>query len=309
VRVSTQVARVATRFVVSPMLDPRLPVSVRRRLLDVTGYTLPSPRGTRRARTELGGVPTERVTVPGAVGPHQLIYLHGGGYSMGSARSHRALIAHLGRAVGAPVHVPEYRLAPEHPHPAAVDDAIAAYRALRAAGHDAQRIAVAGDSAGGGLAVSLLLRLRAQGEELPGSVGLISPWIDLTLTSRTIPANAHTDALLKPEFLQRTADDYRAHHRADNPGAVDPADLRPLDADLTGLPPIHLLAAAGEILVGDADALAERLTAAGAPHTYDRTPGLWHDFVLYAGLMSEADAAVAKLGAALRSDCTRGAGP
>jgi monoterpene epsilon-lactone hydrolase len=304
VRVSTQVARVVTRFVVSPMLDPRLPVVVRRRLIDVTGLALPSPRGTRRARTRLGGVPTERVTVPGAVGPHQLIYLHGGGYSMGSARSHRALIAHLGRAVGAPVHVPEYRLAPEHPHPAAVDDAIAAYRALRAAGHDAQRIAVAGDSAGGGLAVSLLLRLRAQGEELPGSVGLISPWIDLTLTSPTIGANADTDALLKPKFLQRTADDYRAGHR----GAVDPADLRPLDADLTGLPPIHLLAAAGEILLGDADALAERLTAAGAPHTYDRVPGLWHDFILYAGLMSEADAAVAKLGAALRADCARSAG-
>jgi acetyl esterase/lipase len=286
------------------MLDPRLPLPVRRRLIDVTGYALPSPRGTRRVRTRLGGVPTERVTVPGAVGPHQLLYFHGGGYTVGSARSHRAVIAHLGRATGAPVHALEYRLAPEHPHPAAVDDAIAAYRALRTAGHDAQRIAVAGDSAGGGLAVSMLLRLRDEGDELPGSVGLISPWIDLTLTSRTIRANADTDALLKPRFLQRTADDYRAGHRA----AVDPADLRPLDADLTGLPPIHLLAAGGEILLGDADALAERMTAAGAPHTYDRVPGLWHDFVLYAGLMSEADAAVAKLGAALRTDCARSAG-
>lgn len=285
-----------TRFVVSPMLDPRLPVTVRRRLLDVTGYTVPSPRGTRRVRTDLGGVPTELVTAPGAVGPHQLIYLHGGAYTVCSSRSHRALIAHLGRAVGAPVHVPEYRLAPEHPHPAAVEDAIAAYRALRAAGHDPQRIAVAGDSAGGGLAVSLLLRLRDAGEELPGSVGLISPWIDLTMTSPTLEANAATDALLRPGWLRGSAEDYRA--------GADPADLRPLEADLTGLPPIHVLAATGEILLGDAEALVERLRAAGAPHTYDRVDGLWHDFVLYAGLMAEADDAVATLGAALRADCT-----
>jgi len=288
---------VVTRLVVSPMLDPRLPVPVRRRLIDVTGYTIPSPSGTRRVRTSLGGVPTERVTVPGAVGPHQLLYLHGGGYTVGSARSHRALTAHLGRATGAPVHALEYRLAPEHPHPAAVDDAIAAYRALRTAGHDAQRIAVAGDSAGGGLAVSMLLRLREEGAELPGSVGLISPWIDLTMTSPTLQANAATDALLRPGWLQQTADDYRA--------GAEPADLRPLDADLTGLPPIHVLAATGEILLGDADALVARLAAAGAPHSYDRVPGLWHDFVLYAGLLPEADAAVAKLGAALRTDCAQ----
>ena len=286
-----------TRLVISPMLDPRLPLKVRRRLLDATGYTVPSPRGTRRVRTDLGGVPTERVTVPGAVGPHQLLYLHGGGYSVGSARSHRALIAHLGRATGAPVHVPEYRLVPEHPHPAAVDDALAAYRALRAAGHQAQRIAVAGDSAGGGLAVSLVLRLREAGEELPGSVGLISPWIDLTLTSPTLDANTRTDAMLSPGWLHETAADYRA--------GADPADLRPLDADLTGLPPVHVVAATGEILLGDADALVERLQEAGAPHTYDRVPGLWHDYVLYAGLMAAADESVARLGAALRADCVR----
>ena len=286
-----------TRLVVSPMLDPRLPLPVRRRLIDVTGYTVPSPPGTRRVRTLLGGVPTERVTVPGAVGPHQLLYLHGGGYTVGSARSHRALIAHLGRATGAPVHAPEYRLAPEHPHPAAVDDAIAAYRALRTAGHDAQRIAVAGDSAGGGLAVSMLLRLREAGDALPGSVGLISPWVDMTVTSPTLESNAATDALLRPGFLRQAIDHYR--------GGADPADLRPLDADLAGLPPVHVLAATGEILLGDADALVARLAAAGAPHSYDRVPGLWHDFVLYAGLLPEADAAIARLGDALRADCAQ----
>ncbi|SHL01860.1 Acetyl esterase/lipase [Pseudonocardia thermophila] len=290
-----QVARAVTRFVVAPVLDPRLPVAVRRRLLDATGFALPSPRGTRRRRTSLGGVPADRVTVAGGDGPHQVLFLHGGGYSLGSARTYRAFAAHLARATGAPVHVPEYRLAPEHPHPAAVDDAHAAYRALRAVGHEPQRIAVAGDSAGGGLALSLLLRLRAEGADLPGSVALISPWLDLDLSSPTLEANRRTDVLLSRHWLEQAAAGYRA--------GADPADLRPLQADLTGLPPIHLLAATGEILLGDADALAARLAAAGAPHTYDRVPGLWHDFVLYTGAMAEADAAVARLGAAVRADC------
>ena len=287
-----------TRLVISPMLDPRLPLKVRRRLLDATGSRCRHRVATRRVRTPPRWCAHRAGDRAGrGPGPHQLLYLHGGGYSVGSARSHRALIAHLGRATGAPVHVPEYRLVPEHPHPAAVDDALAAYRALRAAGHEAQRIAVAGDSAGGGLAVSLVLRLREAGEELPGSVGLISPWIDLTLTSPTLDANTRTDAMLSPGWLHETAADYRA--------GADPADLRPLDADLTGLPPVHVVAATGEILLGDADALVQRLQEAGAPHTYDRVPGLWHDYVLYAGLMAAADESVARLGAALRADCAR----
>ncbi len=285
-----------TRGVVAPLLGPRLPLPVRRRLLSATGLGLPLPRGTRRSRTSLGGVPTLRVTAADAIGPQQVLYLHGGGYISGSPASHLALLAGLSRSAGAPVHAPDYRLAPEHPFPAALDDAVAAYRALRAAGHPARRIAVAGDSAGGGLTMSLLLRLRALGEELPGSIGLISPWLDLDLRSPAVQANRDTDAMLDPDWLPLAAEDYRA--------GSDAPELRPLEADLAGLPPVHVVAGADEVLVGDADAFVDRAKAAGVEVTYRREPGMWHAYLVFAGLLAEADVAVAELGAAFRSDCT-----
>ncbi|MBW0088282.1 alpha/beta hydrolase fold domain-containing protein [Pseudonocardia sp. KRD-184] len=291
--------RLLTRGVVAPLLSPLLPLPVSRRLLDATGYVLPLPLGTRRTAVDLGGVPAERVVARGADGPQQVLYLHGGGYKTGSPTSHRALTAHLSRACGAPVHVPAYRLAPEHPFPAAVDDVVAAWRALRAAGHQPQRIAVLGDSAGGGLVMALALRLRAAGEELPGSLGLVSPWLDLDLRSPWVTANSRRDAMLDAGTLAPAAADYRA-------GATAP-ELEPLAADLTGFPPLHVVAGADEVLVGDADALVERARAAGVPVTYTRAAGLWHAYPVFAGLLAEADAAVAELGEAVRRDCGGGA--
>jgi acetyl esterase/lipase len=285
-----------TRRVVAPLLAPRLPLPVRRKLLTATGVVAPLPRGTRRCRTSLGGVPTVRVTAAAAIGPVQVLYLHGGGYTAGSAGSHLALLAGLSRAALAPVHALEYRLAPEHPFPAALDDALAAYQALLAAGHQAHRIAVAGDSAGGGLAMGLLLRLRALGKELPGSVGLISPWLDLDLRSPMVWANAGSDAMLDPAWLALAAQAYRAGSTA--------AELRPLEAELTGLPPLHVVAGSAEVLVGDADALVDRAQAAGAQVTYRREPGMWHTYLVFAGLLAEADVAVDELGAALSRDCS-----
>ena len=188
VRLSPPAARRLTRFGIAPLLDPRLPLACgaacwtsRRR----------EPVAPRRApgRGVLGGVPTT-VAVVGRPGVHRVLYLHGGGYQVASARAYRGLLTHLSRATGAPVHAPDYRLAPEHPYPAGAEDAHAAFRALRNAGHQAQRIAVVGDSAGGGLVMTLLLRLRAAGEELPGSVGLISPWLDLSCSAPAVTANA-----------------------------------------------------------------------------------------------------------------------
>jgi acetyl esterase/lipase len=286
-------ARLVTRFGIAPLLDPRLPVAVRRRLLDAVGFATPVPRGTRRASGLLGGVPTVAV-LAGETGAHRVLYLHGGGYQVGSPNSYRGLLAHLSRAAGAPVLAPAYRLAPEHPYPAGLDDALASYRALRDAGHPAQHIAVAGDSAGGGLAMSLVLRLREAGEELPGSVGLISPWLDLTVSAPAITANATSDLLLDPRWMPRAASAYG--------GPADAADLRPLEADLAGLPPLHVIAASGEVLIDDADRLVERARAAGVPVTYERADGLWHAYPVLVGLMAEADAAIEALGAAVRAD-------
>jgi cation diffusion facilitator CzcD-associated flavoprotein CzcO/acetyl esterase/lipase len=295
------VVRQLTRGVVRPLLSPRFPLALRRPLLDVTGRVVPLPRGTRRARGALGRVPTERVTTRGAAGSHQVLYVHGGGYQTGSPSSHRALAAHLSRAAAAPVHLPIYRLAPEHPYPAAVDDVVAAYRALRDAGHPSQRIAVAGDSAGGGLVMALVLRLREAGEELPGSVGLISPWLDLDLGSPLLEANAATDAMLDPSWLPDAVVRYR--------GTTDAPELRPLDADLAGLPPVHVIAGSEEILVGDSDALVARIRAAGGRVDYVRAEGLWHAYPVFAGMLREADEAVAALGAAIRRDCAGGQPP
>jgi epsilon-lactone hydrolase len=296
VRLSPPAARRLTRFGIAPLLDPRFPLALRRRLLDASGAVSPLPRGARHARGSLGGVPTT-VAVAGGPGEHRVLFLHGGGYQVGSARAYRGLLTHLSRATGAPVHAPDYRLAPEHPYPAGAEDAYAAFRALRNSGHPPQRIAIVGDSAGGGLAMTLLLRLRAMGEELPGSVGLISPWLDLTCSAPAITANTATDAMLEPSWLPSAANLYG--------GPADAADLRPLEADLAGLPPLHVVAGGGELLVDDADRLVERARAAGVAVTYRRVAGMWHDFPVLAGLLAEADAALVELGAALHADCTR----
>ncbi|MHA6617586.1 alpha/beta hydrolase fold domain-containing protein [Pseudonocardia sp. DLS-67] len=294
-RLPRPVVRQLTRAVVRPLLSPRLPLAVRRPLLDATGRVVPLPRGTRRGYGPLGGVPTERLAARGATGPHQVLYVHGGGYQVGSPTSHRALAAHLSRAARAPVHLPDYRLAPEHPYPAAVDDVAAAYQALRDAGHPAQRIAVAGDSAGGGIVMALVLRLRAAGDELPGSIGLLSPWLDLDLGSPLLRANAATDAMLDPAWLPDAAARYR--------GGIDAPEIRPLEADLAGLPPTHVIAGSEEILLGDSDALVARIREAGGPVDYLRTAGMWHAYPVFAGMLREADDAVTALGAAIRFDC------
>ncbi|NMI00459.1 alpha/beta hydrolase fold domain-containing protein, partial [Pseudonocardia acidicola] len=297
IRVPRPVVRGIVRAVVAPILSPRVPAPVQRRLLDLAGRTVPAPSGVRRTVSTLGGVPSVRYVAPGATGPHVVLFLHGGGYVTGSSGSHGTLAGHLSRASGAPVHLLHYRRAPEHPYPAAVDDAYAAYRALRAAGHTAQRIAVVGDSAGGGLVLALALRLRSAGEALPATLGLISPWLDLDLSHPAVRANAGRDAMLDPRWLAVAARAYRAGAPADSP------ELTPLHADLSGLPPMHVVAGADEVLVGDADTLVDRARATGVAVTYRRAPGMWHDFPIFAGMLAEADAAVAELGTAVRRDC------
>ncbi|GAA1878397.1 hypothetical protein GCM10009836_69730 [Pseudonocardia ailaonensis] len=289
--------RTATRLLVAPALSPRLPLRVSRALLDAQGLVCPVPRGTRTTPSSLAGVPSVRVSGPGTPGPHVVLHLHGGGYALGSPRSHRSLGAWLAEAAGAPVELLDYRLAPEHPYPAGLDDAEAAYTALLDAGLSPQRIALTGDSAGAGLAMSLLLRLRGKGTPLPATVGLISPWLDLDLTDPALARNAGRDAMLGPALLEAGKDWYLRGGEA-----TDPL-LRPLEADLSGLPPIHVVAGSDEVLVGDADQLAERVRATGGVLTYTRSPGMWHDHVVEAGLLARGHEDLRDLGAALRRDC------
>ena len=226
--------RAVVRRAVRPQLRPSVALDRRRRNIELLSTMRRLPAGTRVDSTRLGPVPAERVDLPGldqqrvllvpehghgraGVGhaghvpgldqQRVLLYLHGGGYTIGSPRSHRALVAHLAASAGRPAFTLDYRLAPEHPFPAAVDDAEAAYHALLRAGFRATDIAVAGDSAGGGLAVSLALRLRDHGVALPACLALISPWADLTLSDPST-RNDRRDVLLRTAWLERSAADY-----------------------------------------------------------------------------------------------------
>jgi monoterpene epsilon-lactone hydrolase len=282
--------RAVVRGLVRPVLGPGVPPPVQRRWLDlVTGMT-PLAAGVDVRPGTLAGRPTEVMTPrPGRTGA-TVLYLHGGGFTIGSARTHRALATHLAAASGATVHLLDYRLAPEHPFPAALDDTLDAYRQLLAAGADPARTALAGDSAGGWLVLTAAIRLRDKGEPLPAVLGLVSPWLDLLGTEW--PAD-RSDAMLRPSWLRRCAADFA-------PGAdlAAPA-FAPLTTELGGLPPMVVHVGSEEILLPDAVRLALAARAAGVPVELRRWDGLWHVAHASAGMVAASTTAVTALGAGL----------
>ncbi|MEO7092417.1 MAG: alpha/beta hydrolase [Polyangiales bacterium] len=221
-----------------------------------------------------------------------ILYLHGGGYCVGSIRTHRDLLARLCLAAHAEVLALEYRLAPEHPYPAAVDDAVSAYRWLRAkegGAREARKIVIGGDSAGGGLTMATLLALRDAGDELPRAGILLSPWVDLRGREPSIRENADYD-WIDEVFLHRCAQDYRGTL------AIEDPRLAPLQADLKGLPPLLFQLGGAEILLDEGRRLAERAEAAGVEVTLDVTPDMIHVFQLFAEVVPQGAAAIARIG-------------
>jgi epsilon-lactone hydrolase len=205
---------------------------------------------------------------------------------IGSPVSHRSITGRLAKLARTTVYAPDYRLAPEHPFPAALDDAFVCYRALLEQGYGAEHIAVAGDSAGGGLALLLCLRLRNEDVARPGCIVLISPWADLTLSQL---AEVPDDPLLRASWLAHAAAAYLRERPADSPL------VSPLFADLAGLPPILVQSASEEILREDSRRLAQALGVARVPVSYREFPGMWHDFQLYAGMVPEATLALEEI--------------
>jgi epsilon-lactone hydrolase len=216
-----------------------------------------------------------------------VLHFHGGGYCVGSPFMSRSWAAHLSAQAGYRVVVPEYRLAPEHPHPAALDDARAIWAELSADAGPGS-VVVSGDSAGGGLALALLLDLRDQGQDLPAGAILLSPWLDLGRDRRADPDLVRHDVLLTPDWLEACARAYAA------PAAWPDPSVSPLHAAHAGLPPLLIQAGTHELLAPDAALLASRASAAGVDVTYTSWPRLWHDFVLQPGLLAAADSAVAQ---------------
>ncbi|MFI6830202.1 alpha/beta hydrolase [Kribbella sp. NPDC050241] len=231
----------------------------------------------------LGGRPALDVQVAGADGDAVILYLHGGGYVVGSARTGANLAAPLARRTGLPAVSLEYRLAPEHPFPAAVDDTLAAYKELLGSGRP---IVIVGDSAGGGAALATLVAARREGLPLPVAAAVFSPWVDLTLSGESMDARGDLDPLFSRAHMSGYAEHYLAGH--------DPSDelASPLLADLTGLPPLLIQVGSAEVLLDDSLRLAVRAAQHDVDVSLDVVAGAPHVYPLMAGVMDEADEAL-----------------
>ena len=239
---------------------------------------------------DAGGVPAEWIAVPGAVKDRVILYLHGGGYVIGSINTHRAMIARIARASNARALAIDYRLAPEHPFPAAVDDATRAYKWLLAQGYKPQKIVIAGDSAGGGLTLAALIALRDSGQPLPAGAVPISPWTDLEGTGESVRSRAEKDPMVAQDNLAESAKHYYGVH--------DPKDplVSPLHANFRGLPPMLIQVGDAEILLDDATRVAERAKLAGVDvelEVWDDMIHVWH---VFAKLLPEGQQAIDKIG-------------
>lgn len=281
------------RVLVRPSLNPRVPVAVQRRWNESLARANRVPAGTTLTPVVLDGVRADRLQHSSGTGRGAIVYLHGGGYSVGSPRTQGVIPAHLARASGATAYVPDYRLAPEHPYPAGLGDALASYRWLLERGADPGRVAFAGDSAGGGLALATALAARDAGLPLPGALALISPWVDLTLSGESVAPERASDAMLTRSWLAWCARGYLAARSPDDPACS------PLFADLAGLPPILIQVGTEEILLSDAERLAERAQTAGVAARLSIYEGLGHAFQLHAGALRRSDDAIDELAAFL----------
>lgn len=277
--------RTTLRLLLKPVLTPRFSYPFQRRWMKALSGIGVFPKGITREDDTLAGVACETWRDPRApaVRDGAVLYLHGGGYTTGSPRTHRALGAWLARQCGVPVHVADYRLAPEHPFPAALHDALAVYRELAARGP----VVVAGDSAGGGLALALALELREHALPAPAALVLLAPLGDLREEAVLAPTKG--EAMLNSTWA-------RMNHRAYAGNDLANPKVSPLLADLRGLPPTLVQLGSDDLLRPQCEALVEKLQAAGVEVVRDFNEGLWHVFQLHAGQLAASDAAVARIG-------------
>jgi epsilon-lactone hydrolase len=265
-------------------------VSEQRRLLRELTSAQPLPADVTVTAAALGAVPTAEITIDGTGPRHVVLYFHGGVYVLGDAFQAADLASQVGRRARATVISVDYRLAPEHPYPAAVDDALAAYQALLEGGTAPSDIAFAGESAGGGLAAATLVNARDHGLPLPAAAYLMSPYADLTLAGATMTTKREVDVLMSRENLQARVGDYTAGHDA----AL--GLISPVFADLSGLPPLIIQAGTHEVLLDDAVRLARQAATADVQVTLDITPGVPHVFQTFHPILDEAAAALDRAG-------------
>jgi epsilon-lactone hydrolase len=267
-------------------------VNQARRRLASAGLLIPGPPASATTATvDAGGVTADRITMPGSHPNRNVLYLHGGAYAIGSPSCYRHFTWRLAAATRASVLAVDYRLAPEHPFPAALDDALAAYRWLLAGGAAPRHLAIVGDSAGGGLALAMMLKLRDDGSELPAAAIALSPWTDLALTGASLARNAKADPMLDVESVPGLAQNYLAGADPRIPYAS------PLYGDPSGLPATLIQVGSDEILHDDSVRMADKMRAVGCRvelEIWPRMPHVWH---LFAPVLPEARQAIGRIAA------------
>jgi monoterpene epsilon-lactone hydrolase len=273
----------------------------RRARIEEVGAVWPVAVDVWPTELDIDGLPGECSLVPGSDPSRALLYFHGGGYCSGSILSHRRLVTEAGRAAGVRTFAIGYRLAPEHPFPAAFDDALKAWRFVRSQGVDARHIVVGGDSAGGGLTIALINRLREAGEEGPACAWLISPWTDLTMSGETLATKDAVDPLIHKGYLEELAGAYLSGGVAAN----DPR-VSPLFSKLDGFPPTLIQVGSSETLLSDSTRLAARLGEANAPVTLEVWPHMIHAWHLWNAHLKDGRRALAQAGAFIRSRLQHG---
>ena len=268
----------------------------RRKRLDEVGSVWPIADDVELTAADINGVPGEYSVVPGSDPSRILMFFHGGGYCSGSIQSHRRLVTEAGRAAKMRTLAVAYRLAPEHPFPAAYDDALTAWQFLRAQGIPAAHIAIGGDSAGAGLTTALIGRLRDAPEEPPACAWLLSPWTDLTMSGSTLATKAATDPLIHKEYLNELAEAYL-------PAGMDRKDSRvsPLYAEFEKFPPMLIQVGSDETLLDDATRVAAKAGAAQVPVTLEIWPHMIHAWPLWNAHLEPGRRALTNAGAFIRT--------
>lgn len=286
--------RFFTRCVKSTAMSPRSPLPLQRAALNNIGGSLPLPQGIQQTKLSLAGRPALQWRHKQSDCKKVILYLHGGVYCIGSPKSHRDLCSHLATYADRPVISLDYRLAPEHIFPAAIDDVVAAYVELLAQGYAAKNIVIAGDSAGGGLSLACLQQLREQGIEQPAAAYLISPWVDLRNTAASHQSKAALDPVLSTQFLSLLRD-----HYLQGQSNTDPR-VSPLLGSMSGLCPVLIQVGSDEILLDDSLSLTRSVQANNGEVTLQQSEGLWHVFQVTPSLFSEARVALQGAGEFIR---------
>jgi acetyl esterase/lipase len=267
---------------------------MRRQISRLSSVMVPAFR-VRVDVDNINGLHAEWLTPKDRMDSKLLLYLHGGGYVVGGCDMHRQMVSHIARAGRIRALLPEYRLAPEHRFPAAIDDAVSTYRTLLGMGIKAEDIIIGGDSAGGGLALGSLLALRDAGDPLPAAVVLLSPFLDATGSGESMRTRKERDPLFYPEGLSFVVDHYCEPHQRRYP------QISPVFADVEGLPPMFIQVGDDEILLSDSERLVGECVAAGIDVELQVWPEMWHVFQIFVGKMPEARRAIKQMGTYIQS--------